>query len=101
MPFKSKAQARLFWAKANRGEMPRKTAEEWARATPSIKSLPERVTSKLSASTSSRPAPKKAPTRAAAFTPLPRPLTLPRASGNRWARRGVPRSKTRGYGRNF
>lgn len=37
MPFKSKAQARLMWAKDP------KMAQEFADATPSIKALPEKV----------------------------------------------------------
>lgn len=37
MPFKSKAQARLMWAK--HPEM----AKEWAEKTPSIQALPEKV----------------------------------------------------------
>lgn len=34
-----------------------------------------------------------------AATPPIRPLTLPRTAGNRYARRGVPRSQMRSYGR--
>jgi hypothetical protein len=43
MPFKSKAQRRLFWAKENRGEISKKTVEEWEHATKNKKSLPEHV----------------------------------------------------------
>lgn len=43
MPFKSKAQEKLFFAKEARGELPKGTAEEWAHETPSIKKLPEHV----------------------------------------------------------
>ena len=43
MPFKSKAQMRLFFAKEHRGELPRGTARKWAEHTPSIKKLPEQV----------------------------------------------------------
>ena len=42
MPFKSKAQQRLFFAKENRGELPKGKAKEWADETPDIKSLPEK-----------------------------------------------------------
>lgn len=42
MPFKSQAQRRLFHAKAARGELSRKTVEEWERHTPKGR-LPERV----------------------------------------------------------
>lgn len=40
MPFKSKAQARLLWAKDP------KVAQEFADATPSIKKLPQHVKKK-------------------------------------------------------
>jgi hypothetical protein len=43
MPFKSKAQERLFAAKMNRGEISKKTFDEWAHATPNISKLPEHV----------------------------------------------------------
>ena len=43
MPFKSKAQQRFMFAAQARGDLPKGTAEEWARATPNIKSLPQRV----------------------------------------------------------
>ena len=43
MPFKSKAQQRLFFAKERRGELPKGTALEWAHHTPDIKALPEHV----------------------------------------------------------
>ena len=42
MPFKSKAQRRLFYAKAKRGEISKGTVREWERATGGRK-LPERV----------------------------------------------------------
>lgn len=42
MPFKSKAQRRLFWAKANKGEIPVKTVKEWEAHTKN-KKLPEHV----------------------------------------------------------
>jgi hypothetical protein len=43
MPFKSKAQERLFFAKEKRGELPAGTAKRWAAETPSQKALPEKV----------------------------------------------------------
>src|ERR1035437_2568393 len=46
MPFKSQAQARLFFAKEHRGELPAGTAEHWAHATPDIKKLPQHVKKK-------------------------------------------------------
>jgi len=45
MPFKSKAQMRLFFAKERRGELPRGTARRWAHHTPNTKKLPEKVAS--------------------------------------------------------
>lgn len=41
MPFKSKAQQALFFAKEQKGELPKGTAKRWAKHTPNIKSLPE------------------------------------------------------------
>jgi hypothetical protein len=47
MPFKSKAQAGLFFAKEARGELPKGTAERWAKETPGgIKSLPKHAPAK-------------------------------------------------------
>lgn len=43
MPFKSKSQQRLFFAKEQRGELPKGTAMEWAHKTKDIKKLPEKV----------------------------------------------------------
>jgi len=43
MPFKSKAQRRLFWRKVDAGEISRAVAEEWERATPDIDALPEHI----------------------------------------------------------
>jgi len=43
MPFKSKSQMKLFFAKEARGELPKGTAEHWARETKDIKHLPPRV----------------------------------------------------------
>ena len=42
MPFKSKAQQRLFFAKESHGELPRETAHRWASETPNIRRLPNR-----------------------------------------------------------
>jgi hypothetical protein len=43
MPYRSKAQMRAFFAKEERGELPKGTAEKWAKHTPDISSLPEHV----------------------------------------------------------
>jgi hypothetical protein len=43
MPFKSKAQRKLFWAKANRGEISKSTVREWEHATKNKAKLPEHV----------------------------------------------------------
>lgn len=43
MPYASKAQARLFFAKESKGELPEGTARRWAHETKSIKKLPEHV----------------------------------------------------------
>jgi hypothetical protein len=45
MPFKSKAQMRLFFAKEKKGELPKGTAETWVKHTHNIDSLPEKVAS--------------------------------------------------------
>jgi hypothetical protein len=42
MPYKSKAQQRLFFAKEERGELPKGTAKRWAHETKNIKKLPEK-----------------------------------------------------------
>lgn len=42
MPYKSKAQMKKFFAMEDRGELPKGTAEKWAKHTPNIKKLPER-----------------------------------------------------------
>jgi len=42
-PFKSKSQARLFFAKEARGELKKGEAEKWAHETPNIKRLPEKI----------------------------------------------------------
>jgi hypothetical protein len=46
MPFKSKAQARFMFAAEKRGDVKKGTAEEFAKATPDIKKLPEKVKAK-------------------------------------------------------
>lgn len=43
MPYKSKSQMRAFFAKEERGELPKGTAERWAHHTKDIKALPEKV----------------------------------------------------------
>lgn len=43
MPFKSKAQRRLFYAKADRGEIPTKIVKRWEKETPKGAPLPEKV----------------------------------------------------------
>ena len=46
MPYKSKAQQRLFHAKAARGEMPKSTVDEFDKAT-NFKSLPSHKSKSL------------------------------------------------------
>ena len=46
MPYRSKSQERLFFAKEARGELPKGTAKKWADETPSQKKLPEHVKKK-------------------------------------------------------
>lgn len=46
MPFRSKAQQRLMFAKERRGELKRGTARRFAHATRSIKKLPQRLRKK-------------------------------------------------------
>lgn len=41
MPFKSKAQQRFMFAAEARGELPKGTAEKWAKKTRGLKALPE------------------------------------------------------------
>ena len=43
MPFRSQAQRGLFYAKADRGEISKKTVKHWEDATPKGKKLPEHV----------------------------------------------------------
>lgn len=43
MPFKSQRQRKFMFAAQKRGEIPKGTAERWAKHTPSIKALPERA----------------------------------------------------------
>jgi hypothetical protein len=54
MPFKSKAQQKLFYAKEARGELPKGTAEKWSEHMPNIKKLPEHVKKKKTKKTSNR-----------------------------------------------
>ena len=46
IPFKSKSQARYFFAAESRGDLPKGTAERWAHHTKSIKALPDHVDGK-------------------------------------------------------
>lgn len=46
MPFKSKSQQRLMFAKEARGELPKGTAKKWAHETKNIKRLPNKVRKK-------------------------------------------------------
>jgi len=50
MPFKSDAQRRFMFAAQERGELPKGTAERWAKHTPNIKNLPEKAKRKKTAS---------------------------------------------------
>lgn len=43
MPFKSKAQMRKFFQLYKEGKISKRMLNEWLKATPSIKSLPERA----------------------------------------------------------
>ena len=43
MPFKSRSQMRMMFAKESRGEVKRGTARKWAHETPNRRCLPERV----------------------------------------------------------
>lgn len=49
MPFKSRRQARFMFAAEDRGELSKGTAMRWAHETKSIKRLPEKKHTKLSA----------------------------------------------------
>ena len=46
MPFKSKAQLKKFGAMVKRGEISKQKFNEWLKATPNVKKLPERVKKK-------------------------------------------------------
>lgn len=61
MPFKSEAQRRLFWAKVNRGEISKETAEEWEHATPKKGKLPEHVKKSAMTKTAEPPPPPACP----------------------------------------
>jgi len=54
MPFRSKAQQRLMFAKESRGELKRGTARKWAHETPNMRRLPERVGKRKSQARASR-----------------------------------------------
>lgn len=56
MPFRSKAQRRLFYAKKDRGEMSQDKIDEWEEETPA--KIPERV-GKAGKKKPVPPAPKK------------------------------------------
>jgi hypothetical protein len=43
MPFKSKAQQRKMFSLEEQGKLKKGTAEEWAKETPDIKKLPNKV----------------------------------------------------------
>lgn len=49
MPFKSKSQARFMFAAEKRGDVEPGTAERWAKETPSMKALPEKVKARKAA----------------------------------------------------
>jgi len=46
MPFKSKAQQKKFFAMESQGEIPKGTADRWAKETPNIKNLPNKKRTK-------------------------------------------------------
>lgn len=59
MPFKSKAQERLFWAKVGKGEISKEKAEEWEAETPNRAKLPEKVRQpKAKGGTKAKPKPR-------------------------------------------
>lgn len=43
MPFKSKAQQKKMFALESEGKIKKGTAEKWAKETPNIKALPQRL----------------------------------------------------------
>jgi hypothetical protein len=49
MPYQSKAQQRLMFAKEERGEVAKGTAKRWAHETKNMKKLPERKRKKSAA----------------------------------------------------
>ena len=49
MPYKSKAQQRFMFAAEKRGDVEDGTAERWAKETPDMKKLPERVKARKAA----------------------------------------------------
>ncbi len=48
MPFKSRAQLRKFASLVRQGKMSQRVFNEWLRATPNVKALPERIGRKKS-----------------------------------------------------
>jgi hypothetical protein len=46
VPFKSKSQMKLFYAKARSGEISPSVVKEWQNATPDAKSLPDKLEKK-------------------------------------------------------
>ena len=46
MPFKSQAQVQKFKDLVKAGKMPQATYDEWAKATPNLEFLPERIRKK-------------------------------------------------------
>lgn len=61
MPFKSKSQQRFMFAAEARGDLPEGTAKKWAKHTPDIKALPERVKKKKKDHGPEKEGPKKNP----------------------------------------
>lgn len=43
MPWKSQAQRKWMYAAEARGELPKGTSDSWAKETPNVEKLPERV----------------------------------------------------------
>jgi hypothetical protein len=46
MPYKSKAQEKKFFSLEKEGKLKKGTAETWAKETPNLKKLPQRVKKK-------------------------------------------------------
>lgn len=47
MPFKSQQQRKWMFAAEDRGEVPKGTAEKWAKDTPNMEDLPKRAAKKV------------------------------------------------------